>query len=91
MPWSDGLARLIRAGVAVTRDKREAASLLRAAADKFDGADMPLYAAAARRLLGRLDGVDGQSVVDVADAWMQGQGVQNPTRLTALLAPGFSG
>jgi serine/threonine protein kinase len=90
LPWSDGLARLIRAGVAVGPKRAEAATMLREAADGFEAADMSLHAAAARRLLGDLAGGDeGRAAVARADNWMKGQGIQNPARLSALLAPGF--
>ena len=51
---------------------------------------MPLYAAVARRRLGALLGGDaGRDLVAQADSWMAGQGIVNPSRMTALFAPGF--
>jgi len=51
---------------------------------------MFLYAAATRRRLGGLVGGDeGGRLVEQADAWMTEQGIYNPTRMTALYAPGF--
>jgi hypothetical protein len=51
---------------------------------------MRLYAAAARRRLGRLIGGDaGKALLVEADTWMASQGIKNPARMTAMLAPGF--
>jgi hypothetical protein len=50
---------------------------------------MRLYAAAARRRLGRLRGAAGKGLADEAEAWMRTQKVASPARMTALLAPGF--
>jgi hypothetical protein len=51
---------------------------------------MNLFAAAARRRLGQLLGGNcGQALIAQADAWMAGQGIVNPARMTAMLAPGF--
>ena len=65
---------------------------LRRAGDGFDAAGMGLYAAAARRRLGELLGGDeGQTLVARADAWMRLQRIENPPRMTEMLAPGFRG
>jgi len=51
---------------------------------------MKLFAAACRRRLGKLIGGDeGHSLVAEADAWMAGQFIVNPARMTATLVPGF--
>ena len=90
-PWSDALARLIRAGVASAhRDATGSAALLAGAAAAFDALDMALHAAAARRRLGQLmGGDDGRAMVAQADAWMTAQMIKNPPRMTAMLVPGF--
>ena len=90
MEWSDPLAQLLRAGVAATRgDSEDAGALLGSAAAGFDAAHMRLYAAAARRRLGEVMGGDeGRSIIHAAAAWMAAQKVQNPARMTAMLAPG---
>jgi hypothetical protein len=91
VPWAAAFARLIRAGVAACRgDAAGAAARLAEAALALDGLDMALYAAAARRRLGRLrGGAEGRGLVASAEAWMAGQQVANPARMTALLVPGF--
>jgi len=90
-PWSEALARLVRAGVAAFRgDTSSAVALLVDAAARLEAADMRLWAAAARRRQGQLVGGDaGCGLVAQADSWMMGQGVKAPARLTAMYAPGF--
>jgi hypothetical protein len=89
--WAKALARPIRAGIAYGRGDLEGARrLLVEAVALLEGVDMMLYAQAARRRLGKLIGGDeGAALVAEADAWMAGQGVRNPARMTAALAPGF--
>jgi tetratricopeptide (TPR) repeat protein len=89
--WSAALARLVRAGIAGARgDTIRAVRLLREAATQFDEVDMLLFAAAARRRTGELlGGEEGRGLIEGADAWMAGQGIVNPARMTAMLAPGF--
>jgi len=90
VPWAQALSRLIHAGAALTRSAAEGANLLREAAFHLTEVDMPLHAATANWLLGRLvGGNEGQTLVDQAESWMRGQRIQNPARLTAMLAPGF--
>ncbi|XXX81277.1 AAA family ATPase [Sorangium sp. So ce134] len=91
--WSEGLAHLLAAGIAAVRGDREtAAQLACEAARGCEAAHMGLYAAAARRCLGALvQGDRGRRLVAEADAWMASQGVLNPPRMTAVLAPGFPG
>jgi hypothetical protein len=82
----------IRAGVAAGGgDRPRAIRLLAEAARAFDGVDMALYAAVARRRQGELlGGPEGQALLAQADAWMAGQNIRNPTRVTAMMAPGFA-
>jgi hypothetical protein len=89
--WAEALAQLVRAGVAMGRhDAGGARQLLEDAAGRLDAAGLRLHAAAARRRLGeRVAGSQGQRLVEQADAWMKGQNVRRPDRMTALLAPGF--
>ena len=52
---------------------------------------MALFDAAAHRRLGELLGGDeGAALARKATSWMEAQGIVNPTRITELLAPGFS-
>ncbi|MBI4509940.1 MAG: protein kinase [Deltaproteobacteria bacterium] len=93
MPWCEPLGILIRAGVAaVGGDLESAAAHLRLAAKGFDAAEMALHAAAARYRLGEhLGGDEGRALVTQAHSWMTEQGIQEPERMTALLAPGRAG
>jgi hypothetical protein len=90
MAWADPLADLVLAGAAAIRSEAErAAELAARAASAFDRWDMAGYAAAARRRHGLLvGGSEGEAEVAVADAWMASQGVVDPERMTAMLAPG---
>jgi hypothetical protein len=90
MPWGNSLASLIRAGCAATDGRAaEADGLLRAAEQSFGAAGMALYAQACRARRGELlGGPDGAALQDVAFGWMREQGVRNPPRMLAVLAPG---
>ena len=89
--WAEALAHLIEAGVAACRDDRaRAQALLADAAKRCDASDMHLYAWAARRRAGELTANEaGAATVAQADAWMTGQKIRRPDRMTALLVPGF--
>ena len=93
MDWSVPLVSLIRASLAHQRGQKDEARLhLSRAAENFAGADMHLYAAAAKRRLGQvLNNERGLELVSEADAWMRDQRVRNPERLARMLAPGFVG
>ncbi|HEY7512125.1 MAG TPA: hypothetical protein VIG50_17825, partial [Vicinamibacteria bacterium] len=88
--WGDPLAWILRAGAAATAgDAERALRSLEAAEAGFTTAEMALHAAAARRRRGELVGGDvGRDLVASVDAWMAGQSVRNPERMTAMLAPG---
>ena len=88
--WGDPLALLVRAGAAATRGEDEPAlRFLQSAEAGFGAAAMALHAAATRRRRGELMGGDtGLELVAAADAWMTGQSIKNPGRMTAMLAPG---
>jgi eukaryotic-like serine/threonine-protein kinase len=93
LPWADGLAGLIRAGVAACRDNRnEACAILREAIIVFESSGMSLHAAVARRRLGEcLPDAEGLPLIDQATSAMTALGIRNPERMTALYAPGFGG
>jgi hypothetical protein len=90
--WADPIAALVRAGIAMTaaNDAGTARRELELAVRGFGEVDMALYAAAARRCLGVVLGGDaGRAEVEAANAWMEGQGIVSPERMTAMLAPGL--
>jgi hypothetical protein len=91
MPWSDPIALLLRAGIANLEGRVPLSlSYLHHAADRFDRADMKLYAAVARRRIGALqDDAPGRALQCQAEEWMAAQQIRNPTAFTRMLAPGF--
>jgi serine/threonine protein kinase len=91
--WAEALAQLVHSGVAMGgHDTERARQLLEDAASRLEAAGLRLHAAAARRRLGELlGGSEGDRLVQLADAWMKGQNICRPDRMTALLAPGFTG
>ena len=91
MPWSDPIALLLRAGVAYL-EGNAALSLrcLHDAVDRFEHADMNLYAAVARLRIGELQrDAAGRERQGAAVAWMAAQNIKNPAGFTRMLAPGF--
>jgi hypothetical protein len=88
MPWSTALAQLLRAGIAAVAGETEIArAYYRDAAEGLLAADMRLFAACADRRSGQLSR-GGTRLVEQAEAWMRSQGIVNPPRLCATLAPG---
>jgi hypothetical protein len=88
---SDGLAQLVRAGIANVRDDvRTALIHLEAAERAFAARDMLLLASIARRQRGALSGgEEGRALVSAAEEWMAGQQIRSPARTSAAWAPGF--
>jgi hypothetical protein len=88
--WGNPVAWLLHAGAASVRGERErAVGWLDMAEQGFVGADMALHAAVARRRRGELLGGDaGRRLVEEADAWMSGEKIQRPERMSDMLAPG---
>ncbi|HVE84877.1 MAG TPA: hypothetical protein VND93_18600, partial [Myxococcales bacterium] len=84
-------AGLLRAGAAHLEGRPEAAvEHLRGALERAEAAGMAHYAAAARRRLGALVGGDGgRALLSAAGAWAAAEGVRNPERMFAMLAPGY--
>ena len=91
MPWSDPIALLLRAAIAHVEGRTPlAVRYLDDAVDRFDRADMKLYAAVARRRLGALqDDRRGRELRRQAEKWMAAQNIKNPAAMTRMLAPGF--
>jgi eukaryotic-like serine/threonine-protein kinase len=89
MPWTDPMARLLRAGIASLRgDVAGALAHLESAQRGFETTEMGLYAAAAKRRRGELlGGESGETLIAEADAWLNRQGVHNPGRMVALHLP----
>jgi eukaryotic-like serine/threonine-protein kinase len=89
MAWTDALARVLEAGVALATGTRvEARAALERAAAELLAAGMMLHAALARRRLGELAGdAEGAREVAEADAWLTGQGVRAPARLARIFMP----
>ena len=86
--WGNAFAELIRAGAGALRGKTaEAAMLFESAEARLAAAEMPVFAAAARRRRGLLAGAAGASAVRSADAVMESRSIRNPARMTALVAP----
>jgi hypothetical protein len=93
MAWSTPIASLLRAGATSARGGNvddATVALLREAVAGFDDAEMSLFAACARRTLGKIVGGDeGATLVRGADTWMTSEGIANPIVTTRMLAPGF--
>ena len=90
--WAGALSGLLRAGVASARDRdgERARRLLEAAVAVLEREGMDLHANAARRCLGVLvGGGAGHAMSVAADAWMRGQRIRDPGRMTAMLVPGL--
>jgi len=91
MPWSDPIALLLSAGIAhLDGSAPRALRYLHDASDRFERADMKLYAAVARRRIGALqDNARGRPLQRQAEEWMAAQHIKNPAAMTRMLAPGF--
>ncbi len=93
MAWSDALAVAVRAAASHLEGRvEESVLLLDEAAAGFDAANMVLMAATARRRKGAIVGGEaGAALVATADAFMAGQRIVRPPRMTAMLMPGLPG
>ena len=91
MPWSDPIALLVRAGIAHLEGSAPLALRhLYDAVDRFERADMSLYAAAASRRIAALQHDErGRALQRQAEEWMAAQNIRNPTSMTRMLAPGL--
>jgi hypothetical protein len=90
-PWARALAMPLAAAVALQREDRvRAVELLRAGVEALEGQRMRLFAAAARWRLGALVGGDeGSAYRAEAERFFVEQGVREPDRMVAMLAPGL--
>jgi serine/threonine protein kinase len=89
MPWSDALAELVQASVAEARGRMaDASDGYAAAVVAFEGADMPLHAAAALFRRAAVVGSRGARIESEALGRVEAQGTARPDRLLAMLAPG---
>jgi hypothetical protein len=92
VPWSMALAKLWSAGAESVRSSNpeRIALLLRDAIAACETNDMRAFATIAKRRLGEtLGGDEGAALVHDANAWLSSEGVKDPTRFTAVFAPGF--
>jgi len=91
LPWTIALANYIDGGVAAIRgDVAIASNRLAAAVSGFDAVHAHLFAAAARCRLSPLIGeAEGRDMRNAAGAWFESQMIKNPSRMTAVYAPGF--
>ncbi|HEX8794638.1 MAG TPA: protein kinase [Polyangiaceae bacterium] len=88
---SRALATLVQAGAAHVRGEEGATvTSLRASVDALENAETRLFAAAARRYLGKLvRGDEGAALVRQAETAMRAQSVRNVAAMCHCLAPGF--
>jgi serine/threonine protein kinase len=88
-PFAGAFGALLNAGVALARGRHDRAlGFYRDAARAFEGLDMSLHAAAARRRQGELlGGAQGHELIAASIASMDGQRIKNPERMAAMLAP----
>jgi hypothetical protein len=89
MEWSSPIGYLLLAGAEQEHRRSDRAlGLYQRALDGFLGAGMALYGAVAKRRLGELLGGDhGRGLLQESRMWMASQGIRDPDRLTAMLAP----
>lgn len=88
-PAVRGQPLLFQAAISVLRNERSEAIVLLAQAEaRFETAEMPLYAAAARFRRGQLlGGTEGRALAAQATSALQTHGVRNPERFVLVLAP----
>ena len=91
LAWSRGLRQLLQAGLAAHQGRKEPAiAALNAAMKTLGSCEMALYAAAAKRQLGRLHGGHhGAHIIATADVAMRARGIVEPAKVADMLVPGF--
>ncbi|MGM0491095.1 MAG: ATP-binding protein, partial [Planctomycetota bacterium] len=87
--WSQPLARLVLAGIALAEGREDRAiHHLETSVRELDGWEMALYAAAAKRRLGGLmGGRKGREILNAGTEFMTGQGIRSPEEMTRMLCP----
>lgn len=90
-PWAIALATLLRGSISHLKGHREeSVALFKTAAEALEENDMTLYAAAARRRQGEaMQNLEGDAIFKKAEAWMRHQNIENPARMSHMLAPCF--
>ncbi len=86
-PWAENMVRLLRVGLARRAgDFAGAIALLRRARETARERGEALYEVAISRRLGEwIGGREGRAQGEAASAWMRGQGIADPERMTAML------
>jgi len=89
-PWGRAFSELIRGGIeSLSRRPEQAIAAYYRAQLAADSAGMFLHSAAARRCQGLLTGGDaGRALLAAADRDLASEGIANPGRLGAVIAPG---
>jgi tetratricopeptide (TPR) repeat protein len=91
-PHAAAIADLLATGLGTQTAnvaRHDVAMLLENTALVFAQEEMALHAAATRRRLGEISGgARGSALMSEADAWMNAHGIENPERMTQMLAPG---
>lgn len=89
LPWADALACNLDATVAhLQGNPDEAANGWGRSAQLFETADMKFHAAIARCRQGQVvGGAAGRALVTAAELFMRNEGIKNPARWIAMLAP----
>ncbi len=89
--WCGALATILEAGIARREGRHaEALRLMAEAEARCTEAGMALHAACARWRRGQWLGPrrdDGRSLIEDAEAWMRGQGIRSPARMTDAQMP----
>lgn len=90
--WGCGVSELLRAGAELLSGRRDEAIAYFARAETlFHTWEMRLHRATARRARGMLIGGDkGRHLTDSAEAELRAEGITNPQRFCAVVAPGDS-
>lgn len=86
-PWAENMARILSAGLRRRAgDSRGALAILGRARQTAREMGAALYEAAMSRRQGEwLGNASGRAQIEAADAWMAGQGIVEPERMTAML------